>query len=655
MMLSLQRMAEDGALGPVHVALAELIGRLDAAAGDEVVLGAAIASDQLARGHVCLDLASVAQITFSIQGAGERFVRYDDWPPRDAWIQKLRASAAVEVRDCADDAENLERPLVLDVEHGKLYLARYWYYQQKLAKNISARVGAPPMVLDETRLVEGIELLFPDRAQPGGRDQCVAAANAVDQRFSVITGGPGSGKTTTVAKLLALRLMQALDPGALKVVLMAPTGKAAQRLNESLGRVTAQLRVPREIRARLEVVKAGTIHRMLGWTPVPPERGGPFRHGAESPLDADVIVVDEASMVDLGLLWRLFDAIRPEAQVVLMGDRDQLASIEAGGVLGDLCGDASHADPGRMSASRRTVLEQRTGMSSLSSLGSGSPGPLADHVITLRHSHRFDPAGVLGRLALCVRGGDDEGVIESLRGSDPALIRWSDARSTDAARAVILQEAVAHYEPYLELLHENPRGSLEVLRRLNRFRILCAHRSGVLGESNLNQGVAGRLVARGRIAASRGLHPGSPIMVTRNSYHQQLFNGDVGVLVQGDESEAGGVFGLFEDSSAEAGGYRRVPAALIPAPQACYAITIHKSQGSEFHRVLVVLPERPSPILTRELLYTAVTRVSDEVDAATGARSPGTLHLVGSEAVIRAAVAQRIRRTSGLSDALALS
>jgi exodeoxyribonuclease V alpha subunit len=650
--VTIQKLVEDGIMRPEHVALGELVAKLNASDDPQLTLAAALVSDQLARGHVCLDLVGVRKLVFTVGDSRDRYVSYDDWPAAEPWIEHLCSSVAVSVRPCADGGDNLDRPLVLDVDHARLYLARYWFFQQRLAAELAQRIAAAALPLDEDQLAAGIQRLFPDRQERGGRDQSLAAANAVDQRVAVITGGPGTGKTTTVAKLIALRLMQpvrgAAEDGTAKVLLMAPTGKAAQRLNESLASVTRRLDVDEGIREKMSGVQAGTIHRLLGWTPLPPERGGPFRHHAGLPLEADVVLVDEASMVDIGTMWRLFDAIRPEAQVILMGDRDQLASVEAGGVLADLCGESPFADPGRMSQPRRELLERRTGLP-LPKDGVPGADPLADHVVNLRHSHRFDPGGGIGRLAASIREGDADGAMDALRRSDPDEIAWTDGAGAEKTLSMVLDEAVSRHGSCLELLKTYPRGSLEIVRHLGGFRVLCAHRTGGLGASAVNQRIAWRLEAAGLIDARAEVYAGCPIMVTRNDHDRRLFNGDVGLIVQGEKE--GMLSGLFEDASA-AEGCRSVPAVLLPATKPCYAMTIHKSQGSQFHEVMVVLPERPSPILSRELLYTAITRVADAVDPSAGERRPGRLHLVGSEKVIREAVGSRIRRTSGLRHAL---
>ncbi len=655
MTVNLERLTSDGVLGPLQMAFAKMIGRIDPSARDTVLLAAALVSEQLTRGHICLDLAQADQIVFGFGNDRDQAIRYDRWPAIDRWLKDLAASPSVLVRESRDDAQHIDRPLVLEKTGRKLYLARYWYYQQQLAHSILQRIAMPSLEMDENSLRSDIARLFPDRHAPGDAGQCLAAASTIDQRFGIITGGPGTGKTTTVAKLLALRIMQqpnVPDDGELRVLLMAPTGKAAQRLNESLGRVANALDIDESVRKQLLGIQAGTIHRILRWTPLPPELGGPFSHGSDYPVEADVVLVDEASMVDIGLMSHLFSAVPMQAQLILMGDRDQLASVEAGSILGDLCGDLADAATSRLSARRRQAIAGRTGIEP--DTGTASRHALADHIMPLRHSHRFDPSSSLGRMAAAVRAGDAEGVIAELHQQEPSdgPIVWIQPEKPSATLAHIAELATEEYTAYLKDLAQCPEGRPSVLQSLLRFRVLCAHREGLWGEVNLNRVIAERLDRLGLIRLRRHAYLGQPVMVTRNDYRQELFNGDVGVVVRDPGGEELAV--MFE-SAAHPAGCRRVPAALVPETRPCYALTIHKSQGSEFHHVMVVLPHRPSPILTRELLYTGITRVADWRDPATHTRHPGKLYLVTSEPVLRETIHGRIRRSSGLKDAIQAS
>ncbi len=668
MPVSFEDLNNEGLLAPIHVALAESFRLLERTVADEVVLAAALASEQLSRGHVCLDLDSLTGISFQSADYDAPARAISDWPSRAAWTRSLRDSSLVTTIETSvsSDGKSLSTPIVFDAQHDRVYLARYWHYEQTLAGLIRRRVALPLLPLDEVRLQQDIAALFPDRETAGGRGQCLAAANAIDRAFAVITGGPGTGKTTTVARLLALRLLQvhaadrnsAGDLGSdLRVLLMAPTGKAAQRLNESLQRAAARLQISDDVREALNEIAAGTIHRVLGWTPTPPERGGPFRHNADHPLDADIVLVDEASMVDVGLMCRLFEAVPADAQIILMGDRDQLASVEAGGILGDLCGDLA-SETLNVDGNRRQGLASRTGLDlalAKSAIAKKTePTPLQQSIVAFTFSHRFSSESQLGQLAAAIRAGDADAAVALLAESESnsGPIEWLRSRDFNVTLDEIVRRSAVSYSGYLELLKQHPGGSVDVLAELNRQRVLCAHRDGLAGESTLNRRITERLAAIGLIRPVRQHYPGRPVMVTRNDYRLNLFNGDVGVVVRG--SATGGRSGsevLFEDSTAE-DGLRRVPDSLVPDAQDCFAMTIHKSQGSEFHQVLLVLPPMDSPVLSRELLYTAVTRVKDEFDAATGESHPGRLCLAASESVLRATIARQIRRTSGIRDAI---
>lgn len=724
--LTLQQLVVDGVLSPIHQAFAGTLQRLDAAASSDVILAAVLCSEQLARGHVCLDLSSAHKIVFPTSETDSRIRQYSNWPEESVWLENLHQSPLVTLAEPGTEWESSSTPLVLDVDRRRLYLARYWYFEQRLAANIAGRLKQDPARFDEVRLQAEIAELFPDRENVSSRDQCLAVANSVDRRFSVITGGPGTGKTTTVARLLALHLMQHLEAGnnppELRILLMAPTGKAAQRLNESLSHATQQLKVDARIHDALSQVSAGTIHRLLGWTPLPPERGGPFRHRSEMPLEADIVLVDEASMVDLALMCRLFDAISMSAQVILIGDRNQLASVEAGGVLSDLCGKLAGDTFDRLSEERRKLISMRTGLKGAdenpdstsqrstatparmkkatrrknkvhphqmalsfdddrdSSDGSQKPvvkgvpergvepksestensvsssGTLTECVATLNYSHRFSAESSLGQFAAAIREGRADDAISLLRDTNSAEIQWLDGSSNGSSPVdQAVEQAAAGYREYLEPLRQSSKGAAEILQLAAQTRVLTAHRLGIRGEATLNQRIADRLTAEGLLSPYAGDSLGRLMMVSRNDYRLDLFNGDVGVVAKADDesrSSTGGGRGrvmIFEDASDESG-VRRVPASLVPGVQDCFAMTIHRSQGSEFRQLFLVLPEHDSPVLSRELLYTAVTRVKESRDPASGQSMPGFLCIAGSESVLRGSIARCIQRASGLRE-----
>lgn len=671
MSVTFKKLCDDGVLTPIHQAFGELLPRLSNDLHPHVQLAGALASEQLSRGHVCFELPAVKSLAFQKGDSAERVVRYADWPATISWTRELERSSLVCSRSTADEGVTGDLPLVFETHYQRVYLARYWFVQQQLAGWIASRLKSDPLPVDLNQLDADLEILFSAGNEAADRDQRLAVRNAVNRRFAVITGGPGTGKTTTVARLLAARLMQlATSPNKatkasgsnstagpstpqspLRIVLMAPTGKAAQRLNESLKTAVSKLptSVPATVKEQIKQVTAGTIHRQLQWTPLPPERGGPFRKGPQQPLDADIVLVDEASMVDIELMWHLFAALRDETQVILMGDRDQLASVEAGGVLSDLC-DASLMSES-MNASRKPATTSSLKSTAVVGLATNL---LATSVSWLRVSHRFSSDSPLGQLAASIRQGHADDVLHRLSSANDPQLVWISHESSETALKQVVEQAAERYRVYLDQLRQltstaTTNDALRtVLKSLASVRVLCAHRDGNSGERAMNQRIAQQLAHLGLLRPRPGAYVGQAVIVTENDHRQELYNGDVGVVVPSPRGH--GLAIAFEDPRDERS-VRLVPTALAPAFQDCWAMTIHKSQGSEFGAVFVVLPEFTSPVLSRELLYTAVTRVKQESKSPTADRS-GYLAIVGRREVTRATVLHEIRRTSGLRDAI---
>ena len=422
-----------------------------------------------------------------------------------------------------------------------------------------------------------------------------------------------------------LGLLAALADGARpQVALAAPTGKAAARLEEAvrggLGLLPAPLRhaIPEH---------ASTVHRLVGV-----HRDSPrVTYGSARPLSADVVVVDEASMVDLALMAKLLRALKPEARLVLLGDKDQLASVEAGAVLGDVCGDAPGFSPAF--AARVTSV---VGESVPAGTGGGG-SPLRDSVVLLRHSRRFTATSGIAQLAAAVNRGDGDGAV-SVLASEPADVGWMPHAGRRAWRDPLAAAALDGFAPYLACIRAGaPAGA--VLQAFEAFRVLCAHRAGPAGVEVANRVVEDALAARRLIrpaGASGPWYVGRPVMVTRNDHVLRIYNGDVGIVLP-DPRDAERVAVAFPGSD---GSERLVSPARLPSHETVYAMTVHKSQGSEFDRVLLLLPPEASRVVTRELLYTGITRARRRVD------------VWGSEAVVRAGVAARVERSSGLRDAL---
>ena len=682
-----------GALRTVDLALAAFVSDADTEhpTAGLVAMTAALCAHQFGRGHTCLDLEAV------LEDAAEALDLPPDgsldpqaiWPgdffrglTLAEWRTGLLGHPAVAVaqdvvaaRQPSLAATTLttedpdERPLVLD--GSRVYLRRNWRAERAIATALAARAEVLPVGADP---VAALQILFPaastrstrsmpstesgaaepaDAVQsPAAPDwQKLACALALRSRVCVITGGPGTGKTTTVTRLLALLQAQALAaPGGrpLRVRLAAPTGKAAARLNESIRAAVGSLALDGladadAVRASL-TLEAGTLHRLLGRG-----RGGRgFRHDAREPLGLDLLVVDEASMIDLELFAAMLAALPPAARLVLLGDRDQLASVEAGAVLGELCRDARE---GRYTPATATWWCSVTG-EPVPPEFIDADGPAFDQaVVMLRVSRRFDGRSPIGRLAAAVNAGDTVAAAEL----------WAPAASEGLARMGLAQLAALAagsdgYQPCLALLAE--RRSVDavsaadaddwarrVLDAFGRFRVLCALRSGDTGVDTLNEAIATALAAAGLLAPAPRSEwfAGRPVMVTRNDYELGLMNGDIGItLARRDAQGRERLWVVFPGDAADEPPRWILPGRLT-AVETVFAMTVHKSQGSEFDRVALVLPPRLSPILTRELLYTAITRARRDFILAEAA--PGT-------PVFEEAMRRRVRRASGLAERL---
>ena len=585
-----------GVLAAADVHVARRLGSLVGESVDAVLLAVALAVRAPRLGHVHVDLATI-RLTAAVDAEDPIDLGTLDWPEPDAWVDLVAASPLV-AREGADDV----RPLRL---HGSwLYLDRYWAEELSVAESLRAMLGEADGAVDEPQLSDGLARLFGDEVD--GR-QAAAAAAAVRRRFAVVAGGPGTGKTTTVARIVALLCEQAggygdpptRPPTPPLVALAAPTGKAAARLQEAVHAEATTLDVAPGVRETLLELRASTIHRLLGWRP---GSGSRFRHDRDRRLPHDVVIVDETSMVSLSLMARLIEALRFDARLVLVGDPGQLASIEAGAVLGDIVGVGAGA-------------------------GATASGPTPPAgIVVLDRGHRF--GGGIAELAAAIRRGDGDAVMELLRaGSDD--VTWIDA---DAARpeapGIVRAEAMRSAEALLGGARTG--DSAAALDALGAFRILCAHRRGAYGVTTWTTRLEGWLeTAVPGFSAAERWYVGRPLLVTENDYELGLHNGDTGVVVA---AAAGRVMASF----ARGGEPALYSPSRLGAVDTVYAMTIHKSQGSQFDAAAVLLPETGSRILTRELLYTAATRARRH------------LLLVGPEETVRAAVARPVARASGL-------
>jgi exodeoxyribonuclease V alpha subunit len=648
----LQPFNQAGALHPADVHVATALCGLTSCSDQDVLLATALAVRGPRVGHVCVDLATVAATVTDVEddtGA----LRELPWPADvDRWIAAVGdATGLVATVDDAGNGSSVDGavpcPLVLDGT--RLYLDRYWRYEGRLAAALESRARQPITGVDDTILREGLDRLFgtPGTGRPdGGPDlQRLAAATAVLRRLAVVAGGPGTGKTTTVARLLALLDDQAVHAGAPppRVALVAPTGKAAARLEESLREALDRPEflegVGDEVRARLASAEAATIHRLLHRHPGNSSR---FRHDAREPLAHDVVVVDEASMVSLSLMAKLLDALPPASRLVLVGDPQQLRSVEAGAVLGDIVGPALQGP--RLGAEARTTLAEVTG-EDLGALAApagaveasdAGTSRIGDGIVVLQRVHRFDETSGIADLAAAIQAGDADEVVRVLQDVALADVTWvrraDDAKDDDAVRLADVRAAVTDVgQRILEAASSgDPRAALEAVEET---RVLCAHRRGPFGVTTWVPRIEDWLGVPQR-TRGRGVawQIGTPVLVTHNDHQLRIYNGDVGVVVASDDGP--------RVAFPRAEGPRLVPPGRLDALESVYAMTIHKSQGSQFGHAVVVLPTQDSRILTRELLYTGVTRARRQVT------------VIGSEAAVRAAVSRVVQRASGLRDRL---
>ena len=610
-----QTLYASGLFSWLDIHFAAFISKIDGGAPPEVPLAAALVSRNRRMGHLCLDLVEAAGETPSpeLSGAGIS-------PPRArAWADTLLSSRVV-------GRPGETAPLVLD-DGLRLYLHRYWEYQTSIAEEIRQRSETVMDGIDMNRLAEGMARLFP--GPPAGEPrleetdwQKVAAFAAISRRFSVISGGPGTGKTTTVAKILALLLEQA-DGAPFRIALAAPTGKAAARLREAIVHGRSRLESPLRDLIPDEVT---TLHRLLGSLPDSPF----FRYTADHPLPVDLVVVDEASMVDVALMAKLIQAVPPKARLILLGDRDQLASVEAGAVLGDICDTGTVH---QFSASFCRALGDVAGESlacPVNEIGGNAAPGLSDSIVLLRKSYRFaEKSGIAqaGREINAGNGKNALGVFESDAFPD---VRWRGLPRPEGLARAIRDALLSGYSSYLACLDD----PLSAFQAFDRFRILAALRQGPFGVTRLNGIAEDLLRAEGLIQPKGTWYPGRPVMVTRNDYPLRLFNGDVGITLQ---DPRGKLRVSFPDARE---GVRSFSPLRLPEHETVYAMTVHKSQGSEFGHVALILPDQDSPVMTRELLYTGITRAVRSVE------------VWGVAPLLIQAAGRPIQRRSGLRDAL---
>jgi exodeoxyribonuclease V alpha subunit len=612
---------DGGVLSAADVHVASRLGRIGGDSDPQILLAAALAARAPRLGHVCTDLATIRQ-TVAVDADVPVDPQGLPWPLVQPWVAGLSRSPLVAM----DSDATVDRPLRL--VGTRLYLDRYWRQEQQVAVDLRSRAEEPADRVDVEVLASGLARLF-DGEQPD--QQRLAAGSAVLRRFAVVAGGPGTGKTTTVARILALLDEQAFaaaaDGSPPRVALAAPTGKAAARLEDAVHDEARHLNISQAVRERLLALEASTLHRLLGWRPGSRSR---FRHHRGNRLPHDVVVVDEASMVSLSLMASLVEAVRAGARLVLVGDAEQLASVEAGAVLGDIVGPCSQDLLLRPEA--RASLTAAAGHE----VAASTPpvgAAIGDGIVVLRRVHRF--GGGIATLAQAVRQGDADAAVAALRaGRDD--VRWIDTDvAEDAGRQALAPVREAVVAAGREVVKAARGGRARAaLDGLGAVRVLCAHRRGPYGVGAWRAQVEAWLgAAIDGYAAGGGWYVGRPLLVTANDYGLRLYNGDIGVVVATRDGRRPAVF-------ERRGTLVEISPTRLAAVETVHAMTVHKSQGSQFESVAVLLPDPTSPILTRELLYTAITRARQRV------------LLVGTESSIRTAVERPIARASGLREAL---
>jgi exodeoxyribonuclease V alpha subunit len=670
---------EAGVLAAADIHVTARLTALGGESDESVALAVALAVRAPRLGHVLVDLARIRE-TAAVDAEEPVDLSLLPWPEPTGWVERVAASRLVARGDEADDRGGNGRAGQAvrgsdggdhDGGDGKagegdrhrgdghgvvcplrlvgswLYLDRYWSEERELAGDLLGLSSQAAAGVEVDALADGLRRMFGEQLESR---QCLAAASAVLRRFAVVAGGPGTGKTTTVARIVGLLAEQAVAAGSRPplIALAAPTGKAAARLEEAVHEEAVKLEMAGEIRDQLLGLHASTLHRLLGWRPGSFSR---FRHDHNRRLPHDVVIVDETSMVSLSMMSSLVDAIRPEARLILVGDPGQLVSIEAGAVLGDIVGPASHGL--LIGADARAQLAAVTGHDQGESAAGPEPGTgaesfvvgpgirvppgckarvgrgLGDGIVVLDRVYRF--GGGIEQLAAAIRRGDADAVI-ALLADPPADVTWI---AVDASAP----EAISELEPVSERAAASARGVIVAARAgdahgaieaLGAFRILCAHRRGPLGVATWTARIEAWLAAEiAGFAPEDHWGVGRPLLVTQNDYELGLYNGDTGVIVQSTPDRVSAAF-------QRQGEIVEYSPSRLSAVDTVYAMTIHKSQGSQFDTVAALLPGPESRILSRELLYTAATRARRN------------LILAGSEETIRAAVSQPVARSSGL-------
>jgi exodeoxyribonuclease V alpha subunit len=601
----------------INIHFARFIADLGGDGDPDIFLAAALVSRAAENGDVCIDLHDSAEkVILEKQNGNDGLI----CPKLDRWLEKLGASPVT-------GQPGQKKPLILDT-HNRLYLYRNWEYENILADDIKSRANDETGNLDIKSLIRSVSKLYPKEKGEILDWQKIAAVTALLKKICIITGGPGTGKTFTITKIMALRIEQG-TPNNPKILLAAPTGKAATRLQASIRQAIPELNCSDNIKNAIPT-DVKTIHRMLR-----PRLNSPYFHyHRENRLPADMVIIDEASMVDLALMSKLVQAIPMSARLVLIGDKDQLASVEAGSVLGDICDRENlHGFSGEFC--KKILRITKEDLSAVIDKPSSCPG-LQDCIVVLRTSHRFTAESGIGGLSRAVNRGNADRVFRLIEDAPDSSIVWHEMGNVSEFFNLLTHKLIDGYREYLS--SSDPSSALAWL---SRFKILCALRIGPFGVTAINRLAEQVLSQNGLIQFDLNTnHPwykGRPILITRNDYNLGLFNGDIGVALPDTDASSAALYVFFPAAD---GGFRRYAIHRLPEHETVFAMTVHKSQGSEFDEVALILPNKDYPVLTRELVYTGLTRAKKKFT------------VWAQEPVFRNTINRRINRTSGLREAL---
>ena len=543
-----------GLLSDIAFHFCGLISRLEPNSNHELVLAAALVTENSVLGKTCLDLNKVADSLIFGEVKHASFVA----PTINHWLAALRQSSLVGTYE-------MERPLVLE-DDNRLYLYRYRHLEKRLAASIKIRCEMADFPIEINKIDRVLSKIFPNLEDDS--EQRKAAAYAIRKPLTIISGRPGTGKTSTVVYILALlKALELVEPG--RIALSAPTGKAAIRLRESVRRVSRNILGEGDWMS----IEAMTLHRLLGHQ----RNSARSFYGSHRPAPFDVVVIDEASMGGLSLMTHLFESLMPTCRLILLGDHNQLSSVDVGTVFKDICDAAQFK-------------------------------PLSDSLIELKKSWRFSKGSHIGRFATAVTNSDTKSILKILGDDMQSEVIFREYKSLEQLGKMIEQQCLDSFSDRIDMAIRCTSPP-EMFEAFSKIQLLGVQKRGIGGVDSLNQIVTRQLFLRGLIPKNESFYPGQPILITQNNYDLGLFNGDIGVVLK--DANNGFLQTIFPGTDTS---WFPIKNQLLPPYEQMYAMTVHKAQGSEFERVIIILPLVPSPILSRELLYTATTRATRQVE-----------------------------------------